>query len=178
MPLVHFFKAILVLIILLILQLEIFASVRFFGVMPEIMLGAAVVSGWHGGPIEGAFVGFISGFLIDLYLPTPLGLSALTYALVGYLLGIISELIAEDVERIVRSVISLVGVVLGLVVFVLFGELIAEPNLYNKNFGKVLVVGGLYTGAFMPLLHILMEWVFHKTTYKSTQIAISRPQRN
>ena len=111
-------------------------------------------------------------------MPTPLGLSALTYALVGYLLGIISELIAEDVERIVRSVISLVGVVLGLVVFVLFGELIAEPNLYNKNFGKVLVVGGLYKGAFMPLLHILMEWVFHKSTYKNTQIAISRPQRN
>ena len=42
-----------------------------------------------------------SGFLVDLYLASPLGLSALTYALIGYLLGIISELIAEDVERIV-----------------------------------------------------------------------------
>ena len=51
-------KAGVVLIILLILQLELFASIRFFGVMPEIMLGAAVVSGWHGGPTDGAIMGF------------------------------------------------------------------------------------------------------------------------
>ena len=38
-------KAGVVLVILLILQLELFASIRFFGVMPELMLGAAVASG-------------------------------------------------------------------------------------------------------------------------------------
>ncbi len=171
-------KAATVLLVLLILQLELFASIRFFGVMPEIMLGAAVASGWHGGATEGAVMGFISGFLIDLYLASPIGLSALTYALIGYLLGIISELIAEDVERIVRTVISLIGIVLGLVTFVLFGELIAEPNLYNKNFGKILVVGGLYTGLFIPVLHFLMEWVFHQSNFRNNQIAMARPQRN
>tara|TARA_Y100001936_G_scaffold119454_1_gene116885 strand:- start:1672 stop:2208 length:537 start_codon:yes stop_codon:yes gene_type:complete len=171
-------KAGVVLVILLILQLELFASIRFFGVMPEIMLGAAVASGWHGGPNDGAIMGFTSGFLVDLYLASPMGLSALSYALIGYLLGIISELIAEDVERIVRTVISLVGIVLGLITFVLFGELIAEPNLYNKNFGKILVVGGLYTGLFIPVLHFLMEWVFHQSNYRNSQIAMTRVQRN
>ena len=34
-------KAVAVLVVLLILQLELFASIRFFGVMPEMMLGAA-----------------------------------------------------------------------------------------------------------------------------------------
>ena len=171
-------KAGVVLITLLILQLELFASIRFFGVMPEIMLGAAVVSGWHGGPTDGAIFGFSSGFLVDLYLASPMGLSALSYALIGYLVGIISELIAEDVEKIVRTVISLVGIILGLVTFVLFGELIAEPNLYNKNFGKILVVGGLYTGLFIPVLHFLLEWVFHQSNYRNNQIAMARVQRN
>ncbi len=82
-------KAGVVLVILLILQLELFASIRFFGVMPELMLGAAVASGWHGGPNDGAIMGFASGFLVDLYLASPMGLSALSYALTGYLLGII-----------------------------------------------------------------------------------------
>ena len=171
-------KSGVVLITLLILQLELFASIRFFGVMPEIMLGAAVVSGWHGGPTDGTLLGFSSGFLVDLYLASPMGLSALSYALIGYLVGIISELIAEDVERIVRTVISLVGIILGLVTFVLFGELIAEPNLYNKNFGKILVVGGLYTGLFIPVLHFLLEWVFHQSNYRNNQIAMARVQRN
>ncbi|MBD30100.1 MAG: rod shape-determining protein MreD [Acidimicrobiaceae bacterium] len=171
-------KEVLVLIVLLILQLELFASIRLFGVMPEIMLGAAVAAGWHGGPTDGAVIGFLSGFLVDLYLASPMGLSALTYALIGYLIGMISELIAEDVERIVRTVISLVGIVLGLVTFVLFGELIAEPNLYNKNFGKILVVGGLYTGLFIPVLHFLMEWVFHQSSYRNNQIPMNRMQRN
>ena len=79
-------KAVAVLIILLILQLELFASIRFFGVMPEIMLGAAVASGWHGGPTDGAIMGFASGFLVDLYLASPMGLSALSYAVIGYLI--------------------------------------------------------------------------------------------
>jgi len=171
-------KAVTVLGVLLILQLELFASIRFFGVMPEIMLGAAVAAGWHGGPTDGAIMGFASGLLVDLYLASPLGLSALSYALIGYLVGVISGLIAEDVERIVRTVISLVGIVLGLVTFVLFGELIAEPNLYNKNFGKILVVGGLYTGLFIPILHYLMEWVFHQGNYRNNQIAMNRLQRN
>ena len=77
-------KAGVVLVILLILQLELFASIRFFGVMPELMLGAAVASGWHGGPNDGAIMGFVSGFLVDLYLASPWGLSALSYALIGY----------------------------------------------------------------------------------------------
>ena len=177
MTLVRVGKATLVLFVILVLQLELFANIRFFGVMPEIMLGAAVASGWHAGPREGAVSGFVSGFLVDLYLATPLGLSALSYALISYVIGIVSELIAEDVEKIVRSVISLVGIVLGLVTFVAFGELIAEPNLYNKNFGKILVVGGLYTGLFIRPLHFLMEWVFHQNSYQNNQFAMSRAQR-
>ena len=101
----------------------------------------------------------------------------MSYALISYVIGIVSELIAEAVEKIVRSVISLVGIVLGLVIFVVFGELIAEPNLYNKNFGKILVVGGLYTGLFIRPLHFFMEWVFHQNNYQNNQFAMSRVRR-
>ena len=78
MVFLRFLKGFLVLSLVLILQLELFASIRFFGVMPELMLGIAITAGWNGGSSRGAVVGFISGMSIDLYLATPLGLSALT----------------------------------------------------------------------------------------------------
>ncbi len=165
MAIIRLLKCALVVGIVLILHLELFANIRFFGVMPELMLGLAITAGWHGGPSSGAIIGFASGLLVDMYIATPLGLSALTYALIAYLLGVVAELLAEDVERIVRTVISITSVSLGLVVYVLFGELIAQPNLYNRNFGKILVVGALYTGFFIPALHYLMAWVFHENKY-------------
>ena len=176
MPLFRVIKSLFVITLVLILQLELFSSIRFFGVMPELMLGLAIASGWHGGPLNGALTGFFCGFAVDLYLATPLGLSALSYAIIGYLLGIVAEIVAEDIERIVRLIISIAAIALGLTLFVLFGELIAEPNLYNKNFGKILVVGALYTGLFIPVLHYMMSWVFHESTYQGNQRPINRSQ--
>jgi len=176
MPLFRVIKSLFVITLVLILQLELFSNIRFFGVMPELMLGLAIASGWHGGPSNGALTGFVCGFTVDLYLATPLGLSALSYALIGYLLGIVAEIVAEDIERIVRLIISIAAIAFGLTLFVFFGELIAEPNLYNKNFGKILVVGALYTGLFTPVLHYMMSWVFHESTYSGNQRPINRSQ--
>ena len=113
MVFLRFLKGFIVLSLVLILQLELFASIRFFGVMPELMLGVAIAAGWNGGSSRGAVVGFIGGMSIDLYLATPLGLSALTYSIIGYLIGIVAEIVAEDVEKIVRLVISIATVAFG-----------------------------------------------------------------
>jgi len=153
-------KSAIALLILLVLQLELFSSLRFFGVMPELLLGAAIAAGWYGGPIGGAVVGFSGGLFYDLYLATPMGLNALTYAIVGYLLGQIATFLSDEAEWVIRITISVASVTLGLLLFVTFGELIAEPNLYNRNFGKVLVVASLYTGLLMAPIHYMMAWVF------------------
>ncbi len=150
-------------LVLLVLQLELFSSLRFFGVMPELLLAAAIAAGWYGGPIGGAVVGFSSGLFYDLYLATPLGLNALTYAIVGYLLGQIATFLSDEAEWIIRITISVVAVTIGLLLFVTFGELIAEPNLYNRSFGKILVVASLYTGLLMVPIHYMMAWAFDAT---------------
>ena len=149
-----------VLLLLLLLQLELFSSLRFFGVMPEVMLAAAIAAGWYGGPSGGAIVGFSCGLFYDFYLATPLGLTALTYAIIGYLLGQIAAFLSDEAEWIVRITISVAAVTMGIVLFVTFGELIAEPNLYNRNFGKILVVASLYTGFLMVPIHFMMAWAF------------------
>ena len=150
----------LVLLFLLLLQLELFSSIRFFGVMPELLLAAAIAAGWYGGPRSGAIVGFGSGLFYDFYLATPLGLNALTYTLVGYLLGQIATFLSDEAEWVVRLTISVAAVTMGLVLFVTFGELLSEPNLYNRDFGKILVISSLYTGLLMIPIHIMVAWSF------------------
>ncbi len=146
------------LVLVLVLQLELFSEVRLFGVMPELMLGLSVAAGWQGGPERGAILGFIAGGLYDVFLPTPLALNAITYAAVAYTVGIIAEPIALGAERIIRRLFGLAGVAVGLVTFVVLGELLGEANLYNDDFRRILLVASLYTALLMPLLHIGARW--------------------
>ena len=60
-----------------------------------------------------------------------------------------------------------------------------DPELFvsgisNDDFDELTdpVVGGLYTGLFIPVLHFLMEWVFHQGNYRNNQISMTRVQRN
>lgn len=144
----------------LMLQLELFSDTRFFGVMPEMLLGAAIAAGWAGGPERGAMVGFCLGLLYDLFLPTPFGLTAMTYVMVATAVGVVATVVADSGERLLRRFVSLGGLAVGITLFVMLGELLSQPNLYTDRFVTVLVIATLYTALFMPLLHFSMRWAF------------------
>ncbi|MDQ3896073.1 MAG: rod shape-determining protein MreD, partial [Actinomycetota bacterium] len=74
----------LMLVTALLIQTTVLSRMRFWGVMPDFMLLVAVAAGITAGPTRGPALGFTSGMLIDLFLPTPLGLSALVFTLVAY----------------------------------------------------------------------------------------------
>ncbi len=76
-----------VLVVVVVLQTELFSELRIFGVMPELLLGLTIASGWSAGANRGAVAGFVAGIVYDVFLSTPLGLTALTYTLVGYAVG-------------------------------------------------------------------------------------------
>ena len=85
------FKSAIVLIVVLVLQVELFSDTRLFDVMPELLLGTTVAAAWAAGAERGATVGFCAGLLYDLFLPTPLALTALTYVLIGYGVGTLAS---------------------------------------------------------------------------------------
>ena len=80
-------KVPLVLLLFLVLELTVLDRLRVFGAGPDIMLLLAVVAGIVGGPRVGALFGFAAGIILDLFLQTPMGLSALVFCLVGYGVG-------------------------------------------------------------------------------------------
>jgi rod shape-determining protein MreD len=82
-------RAALVAVVALVLQISVVADLRIAGAIGDLMLVVVVAAALTGGPDRGAAYGFALGVLYDLVLDTPFGLSALTYALVGYSVGLI-----------------------------------------------------------------------------------------
>ena len=80
-------RLLLFLALIVIVQVTVFPHLRWLGVVPDLGLLVAVAVGYREGPEAGALVGFIAGLCYDLFLETPLGFSALAYALVGYGVG-------------------------------------------------------------------------------------------
>ena len=152
-------KSTIVLIATLVFQVELFSDLRVFGVMPELLLGAAIAGGWAAGPERGAVIGFSAGMLYDLYLPTPLALSALTYLLIGYAVGLLSADVAESGERPLRRIVSFLAIPIGLTLFIVIGELLNE-DLYTSTFVKLIIVATLYTTVLMAPIHLGMRWAF------------------
>ena len=81
-------RAAVVLVVALLLQLTVVSDLRVAGAIGDVMLAVVVAAGMTGGADRGVVYGFAAGLLYDLTLDTPFGLSALTYALVGYAVGL------------------------------------------------------------------------------------------
>jgi rod shape-determining protein MreD len=79
----------LVLVVALVAQIAIVADLRIVGAVGDLMLVVTVAAALTGGPDRGATYGFFAGLLFDLVLDSPFGLSALTYAVIGYCVGLV-----------------------------------------------------------------------------------------
>ncbi len=76
-----------VFLVALVLQLTVFVDVRLGGAAPEMLALVAILAARVAGPDRGANIAFFAGLLWDVYLPTPLGLAAISFALCAYVIG-------------------------------------------------------------------------------------------
>ena len=82
----------LVIISVVVLQTTLFSDrLRVFGVMPDIGLVLTVAVAYNRVPELGAAFGFAAGLRHRLLPDTPVGLSALSFALVGYGVGVVQS---------------------------------------------------------------------------------------
>ncbi len=78
----------LVIVVCVVLQTTLFTHLRIDGVGPDIGLVAVLAVAYEDGADTGAIFGFLMGLAMDLFLTTPLGLSALSFAITGYAVGV------------------------------------------------------------------------------------------
>ena len=140
----------------LLLQTSVLARMRLFGVMPDFMLLLAVAAGITAGPIRGATLGFASGMLIDLFLPTPLGLSALVFTLVGYGVGVANTGVLRSAWYI--PVLTAAGAcIAGEVLYAVIGSVLGEQML-TAHLVTIALVVGVTNGVLAPVAVKLVSW--------------------
>jgi rod shape-determining protein MreD len=140
----------------LLLQTTLLARLRIFGVMPDLMLLLAVAGGITAGATRGATIGFASGMLIDLFLPTPLGLSALVFTLVGYGVGVANTGVLRSAWYI--PVLTAGGAsVAGVTLYALIGSVLGE-RMVDGHLVTIALVVGLTNAVLAPVAVKLVDW--------------------
>ncbi len=141
-----------VLVVALILQTTLVPDLRILGVCADLMLLCTVCAALIGGPELGALVGFSSGLLADLFLATtPLGLSALTFCLVGYAIGSLRRTVLQEGWLLAPGT-ALVGSAAGVVAFVVAGVMVGQSQL--TQMGPVEIVK---TATLVGLMNALLS---------------------
>ena len=150
------FRVPLVLITCLLLHTTVLAGIRVGGVMPDLMLLVAVAAGITGGPDRGAGIGFASGMALDLFLSSPLGLSALVFTLVGYGMGAAHTGVLRP-SWYLRSLAAMLGSVAGVLLYAVVGTMLGDP-LFNLRLVPVIVVVALANALLAPVVVRVVGW--------------------
>ena len=149
------FRLPLALLVCLLVHTTVLAEIRIAGVMPDIMLLAAVAAGLEAGPSYGAVMGFASGMLADLLLPTPLGLSALVFTLMGYTVGLAKAGLLRESPWFPVAV-AFVASSAGTGLFAMAGAMIGETGLVNAHLATIMLVVGITNAVLaLPVLRLL-----------------------
>lgn len=142
---------------LLVLQTTVFTHLRVFGAAPDLCLVGAIAMGYEEGPIPGAIFGFAAGLATDLFLSTPVGLSALAFALTGYGVGLFqSGLIRES--KGIELVLGGVGGLVGNFIYLLVGGLAGHDELFALHQIQILIVASLYDVLAAIVVFPFVRW--------------------
>lgn len=147
----------LVILTALLLHTTVLSHLRLFGVTPDVMLLVAVAGGLSGGPGTGALVGFAAGMAIDLFLQTPLGLSALVFSLVGYGVGTIHNALLKAAWWI--PVVTAFGATAaGEALYGLAGAVVGERKVVLSELAVIVPVVALVNAALAPFVIRVVDW--------------------
>lgn len=150
-------KVPVVLVLLLVLHTAVIGHLRVAGVAPDLMLLLAVTSGLAAGPEAGAAMGFVAGVAADLFLQTPLGLSALVFSLVGYTVGSSQTGILRN-SWWIPVLIAFAASAAGEAAYALTGAVVGQTQLVTGRLGLVALLVGLMNAALALPAQRVVRW--------------------
>lgn len=143
------------LVVTVVLQVAFFPHMRLAGRVPDLGLVLAVAVAFDHGPEAGAIVGFLAGLAYDLFLSTPLGLTALAYALTAYAVGVLQG----GMLRAPRWFTPMIGFLAGLaggLLFVGIGLLAGVDGVHGNRAFATVGIAAVYDGLLAPFVFILV----------------------
>ena len=113
-----------------VLQTTIFSEgLRIFGVTADVGLVLTIAVAYYAGPETGTVYGFFSGLAVDCFLQTPMGLSALSFAIVGYGVGYLQSGLVRS-TRWIAPIMGGLGALVGGGLFILLAALVGQDQLF------------------------------------------------
>jgi rod shape-determining protein MreD len=123
----------LVALVALVVQVAILDQIELIGAHPDVMIVLVGAAGAIGGPVRGAMLGFVLGLVADLVLPTPYGLSSLTFVLVGFAAGLVRSLPGDRDGRSAQAVTTVAAAALGTMLYAAIGELVGQSGMLSRE---------------------------------------------
>jgi rod shape-determining protein MreD len=136
-------------LLFLILQFTLLDGVEVAGFRPDLMLLVPIVVGLAVGSEAGAVSGFAAGLTVDLFLQTPLGLSALSYCLVGFAVGTLQTSVLRAAWWIAPA-IAAAGSVVGVLLFAMVAATVGEAGTFRPAIVGAAVVVAAVNGLLAP----------------------------
>ena len=135
-------RAGIVLVLALVFHTAVFPQFRVADVRPDLMLLLAILGGLAAGPQVGAVFGFACGVAVDLLLQTPIGLSALTFSLIGYGVGAFQGVLLRSAVWLTPAVAAAASAV-GILAFGMVGAVLGQAHLMTSTIFTVMAVVAL-----------------------------------
>lgn len=142
----------LLIVSLVVLQTALFPSLRVLGAAPDLLLVATIAVAYERGADAGAVFGFVGGLAIDCFLASPLGVSALTFSLVGYGVGVFQSGLLRS-SRWIAPILGGVGGLVGGALWVTVAAIAGQDDLFTGHSARIVAVAALYDA-------VVAFWVF------------------
>lgn len=156
-----YLRATLLLVTFTILEVQVLARLRIFDVAAQLVLASAMAAGMTGGPDRGAAYGFAGGLMLDLYLPTPFGLSGFAFGVSAYLIGFGAGRIVEE-SWLTRVGFVAIGSALATSIYVFGGEALGQSGMFTDGFlAKLAMIVGINAVlgiALVPIVTWMWDW--------------------
>ena len=146
-----------VVFLFVVVQETVMLDLRIGGVHPDIMVLLPILAGVVGGPSRGAAIGFSTGLVSDLFLPTPFGLSALVGCLIGFGVGLATIALDRSAWWL-APLAALGGSALYEVTYGVLGSVLGQPQMLHVALARIVVVVSV-TNALLALPAMrLVKW--------------------
>lgn len=152
----------LLLLFTVLVQTTLASDMRVMQVAPDLMVLVVICAGLTGGTEAGAWVGFWAGLLYDMFLTTtPVGLSALTYCLIGAGIGALRSSVLQE-RRSLLPLAALVGTAGAVLLFIGAGDVLGQTQLVGGGRSwliRVMVVESLWNAVLALPAGYIYAWV-------------------
>jgi rod shape-determining protein MreD len=140
----------------IVVQVSFMPHLRLFGVVPDLGLVLAIAIASHDDAETAAVVGFATGLGFDLFLRTPVGASALAYAVTGYVTGVVQASLIRS-SRWLPFALGGAGGLVGGLLFVGIAILAGTDALIHFSTLGVVARAALYDAIAALVMFPLVE---------------------